>query len=143
MTTKYSHTQIGYVIIVMFAVLFAIMIIASIFAPFHWSIPLVFIIFALLESLFATLNVEIDETKLKLKFGIGLIRKSYNLSEITSAEKVTNRWWYGWGIRLTPHGWLFNVSGYDAIEITKTNGKKVRIGTDEPDQLLEAIQSVK
>ncbi len=50
-----------------------------------------------------------------------------------------NRWYYGWGIRLTPQGWLWNVAGLDAVELTFSNGKKFRIGTDEPGKLLEAL----
>ena len=36
---------------------------------------------------------------------------------------------------------LYNVAGMDAIELKLTNGRVFRIGTDEPDQLLQAIQS--
>jgi len=54
---------------------------------------------------------------------------------------VHNHWYYGRGIKLTPHGWLFNVSGFDAVEIQLKNGRKYRIGTDEPDALLAAIES--
>ena len=53
-----------------------------------------------------------------------------------------NRWYNGWGIRLIPRGWIFNVSGFDAVEIQMKNGRRYRIGTDEPEALLAAIQSV-
>lgn len=47
--------------------------------------------------------------------------------------------YYGWGIHLTPHGWLYNVSGSDAVEIRMKTGKKYRIGTDVPEELERAI----
>jgi len=53
---------------------------------------------------------------------------------------VKNHWYYGWGIHLTPHGWLYNISGFLAVEIQMKSGKKYRIGTDEPKKLIEAIQ---
>ena len=62
------------------------------------------------------------------------------MSDIRDAKAVKNRWYYGWGIRLSPHGWLFNVSGFDAVELEMANGVKYRIGTDEPDKLLAAIE---
>ena len=68
-----------------------------------------------------------------------MIRRAIRLFDIAEARAVRNRWWYGWGIRLTPHGWMFNISGLDAVEIEYTNGRKFRIGTDEPNELEEAI----
>ncbi len=46
-------------------------------------------------------------------------------------------WYYGWGIRgwLWPKMWIYNVSGFDAVEIKLKNGKMYRIGTDEPKKL--------
>ena len=35
--------------------------------------------------------------------------------------------------------WIFNVSGFDAVEIKMENGKIFRIGTDEPKKLEHAI----
>jgi hypothetical protein len=83
----------------------------------------------------------IDENYLKIKFGYGIFRKSFKLNEIYSAKTVKNHWYYGWGIRLWlwPKMWIFNVSGFDAVEIKMKNGKIYRIGTDEPIQLESAI----
>jgi hypothetical protein len=59
--------------------------------------------------------------------------------EIEECTIVKNSWWYGWGIRLTPYGWLYNVAGWEAVEVLLKNGKKIRIGTDEPEKLSLAI----
>ncbi len=93
-------------------------------------------------SLFHALSVEVDRAGVRLRFGIGLIRKSIPLSSIRSAREVRNRWWYGWGIRLTPHGWLWNVSGLGAVELELESGRRFRIGSDEPQRLHAAIESV-
>jgi hypothetical protein len=42
---------------------------------------------------------------------------------------------------MTPHGWLFNVAGSEAVELRFDSGTKVRIGSDEPSQLMAAIRS--
>ncbi len=52
---------------------------------------------------------------------------------------VRNSWWYGWGVRKVPGGWMYNVWGYDAIELELASGKVFRIGTDDPDGLLAAL----
>jgi hypothetical protein len=52
---------------------------------------------------------------------------------------VRNPWYYGWGVRLTPHGILYNVSGLNAVELLLDDGRRVRVGTDEPDALVRAL----
>jgi hypothetical protein len=54
---------------------------------------------------------------------------------------VRNRWYYGCGLRLTPHGWLHNISGLDAVELELVDGRRVRVGADDAHELVRAIQS--
>jgi len=54
---------------------------------------------------------------------------------------VRNKWWWGWGIRRIHDGWLYNVSGLNAVELVMGNGKKFRIGTDQPRRLADSIQA--
>ena len=91
--------------------------------------------------LFSSLTVEVDQEELRHWFGPGFWRKNYLLSDIDSAEPVRNTWIYGWGIRLTPFGWLYNVSGLDAVQVTLRSGRRFRIGTDDAEGLTAAIQS--
>ena len=90
---------------------------------------------------FVSLQVIIDGKYVRMKFGYGMYQKKFLLHDILSAKTVKNRWWYGWGIRwwLWPKMWIYNVSGFDAVEITLKNGKMYRIGTDEPHTLEQAI----
>ena len=101
------------------------------------------VVMGIAALLFHNLTVEIDAACLTLRFGIGLIRKRIPLAEIVEAKPVRNSWWYGWGIHRTPHGWLYNVSGREAVEITLTSGKRFRLGTDEPRRLAQAIQATR
>jgi len=68
-----------------------------------------------------------------------LVRKSFQLNEIERYRAVKNPWYYFLGIRYTPRGWLFAVSGSSAIELEMKSGKFFRIGTDEPERLIEAL----
>jgi len=38
--------------------------------------------------------------------------------------------------------WIFNVSGFDAIELTMKNGRIYCIGTDEPEKLEAVIKQI-
>src|SRR5207247_6281091 len=77
--------------------------------------------------LFCKLRIEIDDQTLLASFGIGLIKKKVPLAQIIAYAPIQIRWWYGWGIHLTPSGWLYNVSGLDAVAITSRRGLKIRL----------------
>ncbi len=50
-------------------------------------------------------------------------------------------WHFGWGIHWTIwHGWLWNVGGFQAVEIFKNDGSRLTLGTDDPQGLLQAIE---
>jgi hypothetical protein len=88
---------------------------------------------------FSSLTVEIRDGVLRSYFGPGLPAKSVKVHDIESAEVVENPWYAGWGIRMMPRGTLYNVSGFQAVEVRMTNGSRFRLGTDEPETLREAI----
>ena len=94
---------------------------------------------ALCLLLFPTLTAIVQGDRLRCFFGIGLIRREVPVSEILAVSVVRNPWTYGWGLRLIPGGWLWNVSGFDAVELQLDQGKVFRIGTDEPEALRTAI----
>ena len=110
--------------------------------PFMWLVIGASMLIAVSSIwIFSSLHVEVDDTTLRWYFGRGVPKFSIPLHEIQDARVVKNSWIYGLGIHLTPSGWLYNVSGSKAVEVTRLNGKRVRIGTDEPDALLAAIAS--
>jgi hypothetical protein len=89
---------------------------------------------------FYKLTIMIDTEVLRWSFGIGVISKKVPIAEIAACEPIRIRWWYGWGIHLTPYGWLYNVAGWNAVAITLRNGRKFALGTDDPQGLTEAIR---
>ena len=89
--------------------------------------------------LFPTLTVVVERDRVRCFFGVGLIRRELRVSDIVAVSVVRNPWSYGWGLRLIPGGWLWNVSGLDAVELRLHDGKLFRIGTDEPNALHDAI----
>lgn len=137
--TLYKHTQPGWGILSILGISSAVTFIWS--AAAGWNILLLALTAVQLAAmfLFASLTVEITYTELRIAFGPGLIRKRWPLTDITSCHAVRNAWWYGLGIHLTPYGWLYNVSGLDAVELKLHGGKRLRIGTDAAHELERAI----
>jgi len=143
---NYKHTQIGYLILIVFVVV--ALLFGSILTQTGFNLPvIIFMIFILfILASFGSLQVIIDGNYLRIKFGYGIFRKKFSLNDVMSAKTVKNHWYYGWGIRgwLWPKMWIYNVSGFDAVEIKMKNGKTYRIGTDEPKKLEQIIlQSIK
>ncbi len=149
--TTYKHTQIGYLMLfVTLAVLglFAwVYITASAEPPSvdsgpNFAVTAIMALILFILASFATLTASIDENCLRIKFGYGIFAKMFPLKEIASVQRVMNHWYYGWGVKVWfwPYMWIYNVSGFDAVEIIMRNGKIYRIGTDTPGELEAAIK---
>ncbi len=139
---RYRHTQTGWAIIIT-AIGVAAILLPVVAALDAGPLPLGIVAATLLlMGLFATLTVVVDDTHLRFRFTFGLIRKRIAVADIRHYKAVRNPWYYGWGIHLYPGGVLYNVSGLQAVEILLKGGKRLRIGTDEPDAVCRAIEAV-
>ena len=96
---------------------------------------------AIILLLFHSLTVRLTEDEIQLRFGVGAVRKSFLIKDIEDATATRSRWFYGWDIKMIAGGWLYNVSGFDVVEIRLRNGTRAMIGTDEPQQLLLAVEN--
>jgi hypothetical protein len=92
-------------------------------------------------ALFYKLTITINEGTLCASFGNGIIRRRVSVTEMAASEPIRIRWWYGWGIHLTPYRWLYNGSGLDAVAITLRNGQKFALGIDDPQGLAGAVRA--
>lgn len=135
---RYEHTQVGHVII--WSVLVIILVTNVGFIGNHAPPLIISIILLVCLLLFYRLKVTIDDTTLRASFGPAIIRKQVRLAEIAGCGPIRIRWWYGWGIHLTPYGWLYNVSGFDAVAIRLRDGKKLALGANDPHGLTNAIR---
>jgi hypothetical protein len=92
--------------------------------------------------IFYGMTTRIENKEIILSFGIGLFRKKIDVARIRSVEVVQTPWYYGYGIRLIPNGWLYNVSGRHAIKLTFHDRKGVvMIGTRDPRRLKNELDS--
>ena len=137
---RYKHSQPGWVIIASFVAILMLILLVPGKKPDENGMKVAGTIIAVCLALFYKLTVVLDDNLVVIKFGYGVIRMKYALSDIAAVAVVKNKWWYGWGIRYLGTGWLYNVSGLDAVEIKLKNGKIHRIGTDEPLELEKALK---
>ena len=140
MIKRYEHFQVGYfIIIAIVAAMVAIGIIMA-NAGVNWIATAVLVVLAVVVVLFHSLTVIITGEELVVKFGPGVINKRFKLNDVQSCQALRIPWYYGWGIRTTPQGMVFRVSGFHAVQVKLTTGKEFLIGTDVPQELEEAIR---
>ncbi len=145
MSQQYRHTQVGWTIIVLVvaAVVAEILLVVVLAPGSTLALSLSGALAAILAVtlvLFSTLTVTVDDAAVRLAFGLEALRREVSLDQIAEARRVRNAWYSGWGVRVIPNGRLYNVGGLDAVELQLDNGRVVRVGTDEPDVLLAAVQ---
>ncbi len=142
MATEYKHTQYSAWIIAVFLIVGLLMIpvVGSMVDEGRLLVAIVTIVLLLLGlAMFYALTVQVSAGKLKFWFGIGLISKTYRFAEIQSTREVKDPWYYFWGIKSIPGGWLYAVAPGEALEIVLQDGKIIHVGTNQSKQLKEAL----
>jgi hypothetical protein len=140
MSVRYEHTQIGSVTIAAIGTAILLAIVGAITTR-HPGPAIVAAGLLVVLTLTATLTTSVADGVLEVRMGVGLVRRRIALSDVARVDVVRNHWIWGWGIRWTPHGWLWNVSGTRGIQLLYKSGRRFRIGSDEPEQLAGAVTS--
>ena len=137
---RYEHKQVAYWMYwIAIGVLLFFMALSSAFgSPYLASALSLFI--ALIFFAFSRLNTSVDAASVQWAFGWGWPAGSLALAEIASVEITQTNLVEGFGIHWTIwHGWLWNVGGFQAVELHTLSGKRITLGTDDPEGLYDAI----
>jgi len=147
MVTK-TYSQFGKLSVAVMLPLLILSVIMLICIGFDELITIVTFIFVILTLLiclliFYKLTITVDNSYVSFSMGLGLVSGKYLISEIKSCKPVKNSMLTGVGIRMLSNGWLYNVSGLYAIELSFKNRKSVvRIGTDKPEEVALEINKL-
>ena len=117
-------------------------VVVAIARPEGWYwIDVVAALVALVGLIGSRLTVIVDPDAVIVEFGMGWPRRRVPISEITLVGTHDNPWWSGWGIRMISRGWMFNNSGRQSVQLELSSGRTFRIGTDDQDSLVAAIEA--
>jgi len=147
--TLYRHRQLGWVIgaATAVALILATALVQSLteqtIAGAGWMVYALYALIVGAFALFGWLVVEVDAKAIDVRFGVGLIGRRFDIADVRRCERLRTRIWWGWGMHWTPSGWLYNVSGRDAVRVEFISQRAVMIGTDEPDALVRAIEAAR
>ena len=140
---KYESTQTGWFFIILMVAIVAIITFSYYLQLGNNPLPenvfrLLLFVFILILINFYKLKIRVDDTGINILYGIGLIHIKIQPDSIESVQTVKTPWLYGFGIRFTFNGMLYNIQGRDAVRIyyfQDGKSKKATIGSEEPDQL--------
>ena len=126
---RYHHTQIGWTSII--GIAFGMLLIMGLLWNAERIVvgPMVIaslaLIFVLGIAIFGKLTTTIDQSEFRIRFGwLGWPGKTVPLSEIIGAIPTKTAPISGWGIRITTRGWLYNVSGRNAVIVATCDDKQ-------------------
>jgi hypothetical protein len=140
----YRHTQRGSALLLALGgagvvLLVAAALLARAGSPAWPGLIVAGLIMVVVASLFSRMTVTITGERVLLEMARGLVRRTWRLADVQVASVVRTNWYNGWGIHGWGHNWLYNVSGYGAVQMDLVDGARVYLGSDEPERLLQAI----
>lgn len=140
----YEHRQIGWVVIAVMLGVIAVISVAHAISERsgdrQLAFNLVVIVTALTAAIFSSLTIRVTDRSMAWWFGMPMIGRRIALSEIESIAPTRTNVMEGWGIHLTFwHGWLWNVSGFNAVQIKLRSGTRFAVGTPEPQAVVDAV----
>jgi hypothetical protein len=147
----YHHTQAGFFILGLYAIGMVIMALgyrsishASPPGPVRSSIlgllAVVAVGVTIVSFLFSSLTIDVRDGTVRWHFTGNVIRGSIAIRDIERVYRARSSAAYGWGLRKTPEGTIYLVSGLDVVRIRKSDGTQIGFGTDEPARLARSIE---
>jgi hypothetical protein len=146
LSLRYQHKQIGWLSYIAHAVgfVFAFFVVVTIgsLPGTRWVIVALFAMLIATGITFSSLTTEVDATEFRAGFGpLRWPTKRALLEEIAGVLPARTSILTGWGVRITMRGWLYSVSGRNAVIIGLRDGKQFLVGTDDPTGLADAINN--
>ena len=142
----YSHTQKAPLCLLIYAL--AVLFIAlGVFVqdapPIPWLFPPIGLLMFVLAASIHHLTVIDQGDVLAIRFGpMPLLRRTVSYADIEKGEVGRTLLLDGWGIHYSIRGgWVWNLWGRDCVVVRFKNGRKLWIGTDDAENLVEFLRS--
>ncbi len=147
MSSSYQHRQTGraaLAVIVLLAVVplrhfafAAALQRATVATPFAVVALLALLVAGILVS---GLTITVEHGHIVWSFGPGFFRRTVPLQEVESVETGRVPWRHVPGVRRTDGAVSYAIAGGGAVELRLRDGRRIRLGTDDPEGLVHAIQ---
>ena len=137
----YGNTQFGAVVVAALAIGLVLCLLIAASTGWPWPLTIALVGLALLLFLFRSLTTVVTSEHLRVFYGPGLISRTIPRRDIVGSRVGRSGPLYGWGIRYWPgRGWMWNISGFDVVVLDLPGGRQFRVGTDDPEGLVDALR---
>ena len=143
MPRAYMHVQRGYLLVGMLAITSSATLVTMWVAGLSLLASIALLLQSMTALAFCSSVVEIANGQLSVRYGPGWINRKIAIRDIVSGGIVVSPFAYGWGVRREGRGYSWRLSQAAAVELQLRNRRRVRIGTDRPFELIEAINSAR
>lgn len=99
------------------------------------------VLVGLLIANFAVLSVRVTQSEILIAFGPGWVRRRIPIGDVRAVSVAHSPWYWGWGLRWTPRGWLWRASGLDAVWLRLASGREAGFGARDPERVAAAIRA--
>jgi len=141
-TISYQHTQYSKVLFLLLGLPFTVCLLAALTIPSQqYTLLSISAAIGIVAGLFSSLTIRVGDRFLHWRFGPGVVSKKIALAQIKHFEITRTTWLEGWGIHYTSRGWLYSVSGFDALLITLKDGKRLMLGSNDVVKLHAALSA--
>lgn len=87
-----------------------------------------------------TMTIRVTPTALEWWLTLGFMRRRMPLADIIGLQPWQTTFINGFGYRVSDTGALWRVSGSKAVLFDLADGRRLGLGTDEPDRLIAAVK---
>lgn len=89
--------------------------------------------------LFTSQTLVVTEDALHIVLFRGIYTRRVSLLEIAESRPARIPW-YAVGVKSARRGWLYSVASGDGVELALRNGRRLVLGTDDPQGLASALR---
>ena len=90
---------------------------------------------------FGKLTTVIADGRIKLTWRYGFPTKEIQMSDVEAVEVKEISKWIGSGIKTTRKGTAWRAGGKTVVAVDQSNGRRILIGSNNPEELARAIRS--
>ena len=111
--------------------------------PIRWMFPVIGLLMLVVAASFHHLTVEDRDDVLAIRFGpVPLFRRTVRYADIQAVEVGRSLLLDGWGIHYSMRGgWVWNLWGQDCVFVRFRDGRTLRIGTDDAENLAAFLEA--
>ena len=146
----YKETQSMWWFVTLFGLLAVWVVLAGIFKWGTHPIPLslafgMALLFILICLAFYQLKIVVTTTKVKAYFGVGWLKKQFDIDQLDTTKARTEKlpWYYGIGYRISPKGVFLNTKPGPALYIPTKDGRSAFfVGTTNAKKIITVLSAL-